>query len=141
MEVAVRFKSFCGCVNRYAPLMRTNGLKWSFPSDGGWKRSFEITLSTGYTFDITVENPAEGFEHLGQAILGEIFFEKLKEEKTTPDVGEAVIEVVKELKSLVDGLTIEDARSVLALSLWTHVFEHFMEMERRTVKKKRKKEK
>jgi len=121
--------------------MRTNGLKWSFPGNGGRKRSFEITLSTGYTFDITVENPAEGFEHLGQAILGEIFFENLKKEKTNPDVGEAVIEVVKELKSVVDGLSIEDARSVLALSLWTHVFEHFMEMERRTVKKKRKKKK
>jgi hypothetical protein len=81
--------------------------------------SFEVVLSNGYRVQIAAdqENPMESFDHLGRAILGEVFLHAMDEKC---DFNRALGAVREEITALVDNLDYSGVRTVLRAAILAH---------------------
>ena len=96
---------------------------------------FEVVLSNGYRVQIAAdqENPMESFEHLGRAILGEIFLQSMEEKS---DFREAFGAVNAEITSLVDNLDYSGVRTALKTAILAHFIKAYKDVEKGLPKKR-----
>ena len=80
---------------------------------------FEVVLSNGYRVQIAADhqNPMESFEHLGRAILGEIFLRSIEAKS---DFKKAFGAVNAEITTLVDNLDYSGVRTALKTAILAH---------------------
>lgn len=83
------------------------------------ENSFEVVLSNGYRVQIAAdrENPMESFDHLGRAILGEVFLQAMDEKS---DFKKAFGAVREEITTLVDNLDYSGVRTALKTAILAH---------------------
>lgn len=97
---------------------------------------FEIVLSNGYRVQIAAdqENPMESFEHLGRAILGEIFLQSMEGKS---DFETAFGAVRAEITGLVDNLDYSGVRTALKTAILAHFIKAYKDVEKGLGKEKR----
>ena len=88
--------------------------------------SFELVLSNGYRveFGADQENPMESFDHLGRAILAEVFLNSIQGKS---DFKEAFGAVNDEITSLVDNLDYSGVRTALTTAILAHFIKAYNE--------------
>jgi len=91
--------------------------------------SLEIVLSNGYRVQIAAdhENPMESFEHLGQAILGEVFLPAMDEKS---DFKKAFGAVREEISALVDNLDYSGVRTALKTAILAHFIKAYNDVQK-----------
>ena len=101
---------------------------------------FEIVLSSGYRVPIAADqdNAMESFDHLGKAILGEIFLQSMEGKS---DFKAAFGAVGAEISSLVDNLDYSGVRTALKAAILAHFIKAYKDVEKglREEKPRRKK--
>ena len=89
--------------------------------------NFEVVLSNGYRVQISAdqENPMESFDHLGRAILGEVFLHAMDEKS---DFKQAFGAVREEITTLVDNLDYSGVRTALKTAILAHFIKAYNEV-------------
>jgi len=99
------------------------------PRSGDLANGLELVLSTGYRVEIATghENPMEGFERLGNAILGEVFLRAMEGKS---DFREAFHAVNEEITTLVDNLDFSGVRTALQAAIFAQFLKAYNDVEK-----------
>ena len=91
--------------------------------------SLEVVLSNGYHVQIAADqqNPMESFEHLGRAILTEVFLPAMDEKS---DFKKAFGAVREEITTLVDDLDYSGVRTALKTAILAHFIKAYNDVEK-----------
>lgn len=99
--------------------------------NGDSEENLTIELATGYQVEIDPENPEKSFQHLGNALMGEMFLPNARGEDDFQNGYQAVIH---EVFRIVDGCSERKRNIILTLSFLTH-FLHEYEVVHRKLNK------
>jgi len=90
---------------------------------------FEIVLSNGYRVKIVfdLDNPTESFEHLGRAIVSEIFLHSMEGKG---DFKNAFGAVREEITNLVDNLDYSGVRTALKAAIFAHFIKAYNDVQK-----------
>jgi len=99
------------------------------PDPGELADSLELVLSNGYRVQIATDqqHPMESFEHLGRAILEEVFLPSLEEKC---DFKQAFGGVREEIATLVDNLDYSGVRTALKTAILAHFIKAYNDVEK-----------